>query len=163
MRTLSLSKGTESESKDPERMFQPLNADSGEFSPEISPRNTPSRALPSREGSAPLLERSTIPGFLYHLSVLENLDNVDWAKIHHAYGPATDVPAQIRAIAFGDEQQRKNAIWELHGNIWHQHTVYEASSFAVPFLIELVQNKIAEEEVLSLIALLATGTSYLDV
>lgn len=95
--------------------------------------------------------------------MLEKLDDIDWSKISHAYGPAADVPAQLRALAFGDQQQRQRALWELHSNIWHQQTVYEASSFAVPFLIELVQNKIAEESILSLIALIAAGTSYLDV
>lgn len=56
------------------------------------------------------------------------------------------------------------ALRELHGNIWHQHTVYEATAFAVPFLVEIVQNQVpAQEEILSLVALLATGTSYLRV
>jgi hypothetical protein len=95
--------------------------------------------------------------------MLEKLDKIDWSKLHHAYGPATDVPGQLRALALGDEQQRKRALYELHGNIWHQHTVYEATSFAVPFLVELVQNGIAEEDVLGLIALIAAGNSYLDV
>ena len=95
--------------------------------------------------------------------MLEKLDDIDWSKISHAYGPATDVPGQLRALAFGDQQQRQRALWELHGNIWHQQTVYEASAFAVPFLIELVQNKIAQEDILSLIALIAAGTSYLGV
>jgi len=101
---------------------------------------------------------------LYHLHVLESIDNVNWSKISHAYGPATDVPAQLRALAFGDEQERKRALHALHGNIWHQHTIYEATAFAVPFLVELVQNQVpAQEEVLSLIALIATGSSYMGV
>jgi hypothetical protein len=96
--------------------------------------------------------------------VLESIDNVNWSKINHAYGPATDVPAQLRALAFGDEQERKRALHTLHGNIWHQHTIYEATAFAVPFLVELVQNQVPDqEEVLSLIALIATGSSYMSV
>jgi hypothetical protein len=95
--------------------------------------------------------------------VLENLDGFNWSKITHAYGPATDVPAQLRALAFGDEQERKQALHALHGNIWHQHTIYEATAFAVPFLVELVQNTPDQEEILSLIALIATGRSYLGV
>jgi len=96
--------------------------------------------------------------------VLESIDKIDWSRIKHAYGPATDVPAQLRSLAFGDAEQRKRALWELHGNIWHQHTIYEATAFAVPFLVELVQNTAPDqEEVLSLIALIATGRSYLAV
>ena len=95
------------------------------------------------------------------LHVLEGIDNVNWSKISHAYGPASDVPAQLRALAFGDEQERKRALHALHGNIWHQHTIYEATAFAIPFLVELVQNQMpAQEEVLSLVALIATGSSY---
>lgn len=100
---------------------------------------------------------------LYHLHVLENIDSINWSKISHAYGPATDVPAQLRALAFGDEQERKRALHELHGNIWHQHTIYEATAFAVPFLVELVQNHVPQEGILSLIALIATGMSYMRV
>lgn len=98
------------------------------------------------------------------LHVLESIDNVNWSKISHAYGPATDVPAQLRTLAFGDEQERKRALHALHGNIWHQHTIYEATAFTVPFLVELVQNQVpAREGVLSLIALIAAGSSYMSV
>jgi hypothetical protein len=101
---------------------------------------------------------------LYHLHVLEDIDNVSWSKINHAYGPATDVPAQLRALAFGDEQERKCALHALHGNIWHQHTIYEATAYVVLFLVELVQNQVSvQEEVLSLIVLIATGSSYMSV
>jgi hypothetical protein len=132
-----LSKGTKGESKDPENSSH-KNAGSG-----------------SSNRQSPLL---------YHLHVLESIDNVDWSKISHAYGPATDVPAQLRALAFGDEQERQRALHALHGNIWHQHTIYEATAVAVPFLVELVQNQVpAQEEVLSLIALIATGSSYMKV
>lgn len=96
--------------------------------------------------------------------MLESIDNVNWSKVSHAYGPATDVPGQLRALAFGDEQERKRALHALHGNIWHQHTIYEATAFAAPFLVELVQNQVPDqEEVLSLIALIATGSSYMVV
>ena len=96
--------------------------------------------------------------------MLESIDSVNWSKISHAYGPATDVPAQLRALAFGDDQERKHALHELHGNIWHQHTIYEATAYAVPFLVELVQNQVPDhEEILSLIVLIATGSSYMSV
>ena len=31
--------------------------------------------------------------------MLENLDRIDWGKLSHAYGPATDVPDQLLALA----------------------------------------------------------------
>jgi hypothetical protein len=49
--------------------------------------------------------------------MLETLDSIEWLKINHAYGPASDLPESLRALAFGDDEQRKKALWELHGNI----------------------------------------------
>jgi len=96
--------------------------------------------------------------------VFDNLDTINWSNIKHAYGPATDLPDTLRALAFGDKQQREHAIWELHGNIWHQGTVYEATAYAVPFLLDLVRNNHADSlEVLCLLALIACGSSYLEV
>ncbi|MEU4275940.1 hypothetical protein AB0F57_13630 [Streptomyces tanashiensis] len=33
-----------------------------------------------------------------HEDLLAGLDDVDWAGLTHAYGPAEDVPARIRAV-----------------------------------------------------------------
>ena len=95
--------------------------------------------------------------------MLENLDSVDWAKLGHAYGEATDVPRQLRALASGQEKERQKALWDLHGNIWHQGTVYEATAVAVPFLLEMLKNDHpAPESILVLLALIANGASYLE-
>ncbi|MDB5345619.1 MAG: hypothetical protein JWP89_3996 [Schlesneria sp.] len=96
--------------------------------------------------------------------MLDRLDQIPWHSLHHAYGTAEDVPGLIRALAgSGDEQDQ--ALGDLFSNIWHQGTVYEASSYAVPFLVELaVEPTITHREViLSLIASLAEGNSYLQV
>lgn len=97
--------------------------------------------------------------------MLEGLDQIDWASLHHAYGPATDVPALLRDLASSELSRVDVAIYDLFGNIWHQHTVYEASAYAVPFLIELVQNRsvLKRPMILILLASLATGSSYLAV
>ncbi len=70
--------------------------------------------------------------------MLERLHNVDWSALTHAYGPAADVPELIRALAGADRQARKDAYWELYGNIFHQGTRYPATAPAVPFLLELL-------------------------
>jgi hypothetical protein len=53
----------------------------------------------------------------------------------------------------------------LFGNIWHQGTVYEATTYAVPFLIELAVDRRTPDRVgiLSLLAEIASGSSYRDV
>jgi hypothetical protein len=95
---------------------------------------------------------------------LAGLYDVPWATVEHAYGPATDVPSLLVALT-GSRDQQERAMYELHGNIWHQGTVYEATSYAVPFLARLVLTEPPplRDEVLNLIADIATGSSYLDV
>lgn len=96
---------------------------------------------------------------------LEELDQVDWNALEHAYGPASDVPEIIRALAGRSKEVRDKALRELYGNIWHQGTVYDATAHAVPFLVGLVANQGVEErhEILVLLSHLAAGNSYHDV
>jgi hypothetical protein len=96
--------------------------------------------------------------------MLENLDKISWKKLKHAYGEAADVPGLIRKLASKDIKDREDALWYLYGNIWHQGTVYEATSYAVPFLIELLENPVPDrDKILLYLAELACGHSYLDV
>src|SRR5690349_20497174 len=71
--------------------------------------------------------------------MLEDLDRVDWSKLRHAYGEASAVPALIRALASPVSEYWEQALDDLRGCILHQGTVYEATLFAVPFLIELLE------------------------
>ena len=100
-----------------------------------------------------------------NVRMLEGIDRIDWHELKHAYGPADDVPGQIRALASDKERVREKALHELWGNIIHQGTVYEATSYAVPFLIELLDTPgiEAKPDLLCLVAALAFGTSYHDV
>ena len=95
---------------------------------------------------------------------LDGLDDIDWRSLTHAYGPADDVPEVLRALASGKASAEDTAsiFW---GNVWHQGTVYEATAYTVPFLIELLgDEKIGDREwLLLLLRSLASGSSYLDV
>jgi len=96
--------------------------------------------------------------------MLENLDKIPWDTLEHAYGEAKDVPGLIRKLASKDIKEREDALWYLYGNIWHQGTVYEATSYAVPFLIELLENPVPDKDkILVYLSNLAFGHSYLDV
>lgn len=97
--------------------------------------------------------------------MLEGLDAIDWSAYTHAYGPADDVPALLRELASEDPGVRDDALWALHGNIWHQGTVYAATAPAVPFLIELAgrAGQGDRAEILLLLARIAAGASYLQV
>lgn len=72
--------------------------------------------------------------------MLEEIDNIDWDNLTHAYGAASDVPAQIRDLASPSTTVRDDALYQLYGNIFHQGTRYEATPFAVPFLLELANS-----------------------
>jgi hypothetical protein len=69
--------------------------------------------------------------------MLEGLDQVPWADIEHAYGPATDVPEQLRRLLILDAKVRSETLRELYGNVFHQGTRFPAAPFVVPFLIEM--------------------------
>ena len=72
---------------------------------------------------------------------MHGLDEIPWHTLHHAYGTAEDVPQLLRQLqtAEPDADNEDSPLWHLYGNIWHQGTVYEATSHAVPFLIQLVE------------------------
>jgi hypothetical protein len=90
--------------------------------------------------------------------LLDQLDEIPWQRLHHAYGTAEDVPELLRALARPDQQE--SALNELFHIIWHQGSVYEASSYAVPFLFELAceQSIARREDLLGLVGSLADGT-----
>ncbi|MEJ2294107.1 MAG: hypothetical protein P8Y23_05005 [Candidatus Lokiarchaeota archaeon] len=72
--------------------------------------------------------------------MLKGLDDIDWASLEHAYGEASDVPNLIRSLASNDEEIRRNALWELYGNIFHQGTRYQATVHTIPFIFELIRD-----------------------
>jgi hypothetical protein len=69
------------------------------------------------------------------VAMLEGLDEIDWAALSHAYGPATDVPEWLRSLRSPDPEVRE---WVREDwNIVHQGTGYAATAPAVPFLADL--------------------------
>jgi hypothetical protein len=97
--------------------------------------------------------------------MLEGLKGIDWGNLHHAYGAATDVPDLIRSLASDDADRRERALDTLFGSIWHQGNMYEATVYAVPFLIELltypeIQGK---QGILELLGAMASGSGYHEV
>jgi hypothetical protein len=94
-----------------------------------------------------------------NVAVLEGLDAVDWGRLTHAYGAATDVPAQIRALRSSVASERERALGELYGNIFHQGTRYDATAYAVPFLLEVLASPDCADRtgLLDLLAGIAVG------
>jgi hypothetical protein len=70
--------------------------------------------------------------------MLDGLDDIVWRRLSHAYGSASDVPGQVRALLSDDDGERKMALWQLGGNVVHQGSRYQASASVVPFLLEIL-------------------------
>ncbi len=66
------------------------------------------------------------------------LDDVDWASMHHAYGPATDVPDLLRGLLADDAQAREMALDGLYGAVHHQGDIYDCTIACIPFLLQAV-------------------------
>jgi hypothetical protein len=74
------------------------------------------------------------------MDVLVGLENIDWSKLHHAYGWATDVPDLLRALASDDSDVCHHAYTVLIHSITHQYTIYDASIETIPFLVQLLDS-----------------------
>jgi hypothetical protein len=90
---------------------------------------------------------------------LAGLDAIDWSGLEHAYGPAEDVPAQLRDLCSEDAEARGKALHALYGNIFHQGSRYQATAAAVPFLSRMAADVSLPDrhEYLTLLAALAIG------
>ncbi|MGI5242318.1 hypothetical protein [Dactylosporangium sp. CA-139066] len=89
----------------------------------------------------------------------QGLDEVDWAGLTHAYGPADDVPALIRALLSPDADVRGEVRHELYSCIAHQGTRYPATAPAVPFLLELAADSATPDrgQLVDFLEFVATG------
>lgn len=86
-------------------------------------------------------------------SLQEQLNQIPWKSLEHAYGPATDTPTHLLALLSEDQEERKNALGQLWISICHQGNVYEASAAAAPFLIQILA-QVPDEQKPSLLDLL---------
>ncbi len=96
--------------------------------------------------------------------MLEGLDNIPWSTLNHAYGSAEDVPQLIWSLLDTNDDIRDKTLYSLYSNIWHQGTVYQATPYAVPFLVELlsVSTVTRKYDILIYLSHLTQGNSYLD-
>ncbi|MFC8225519.1 PBS lyase [Streptomyces sp. NPDC057287] len=65
------------------------------------------------------------------------IDEVGWASMKHAYGPADDVPGLLYGLASADPAERESALDGMYGAVHHQGNVYACTLACIPFLFEL--------------------------
>ena len=72
-----------------------------------------------------------------HFAMFESVETIPWAQVSHAYGKATDAPKWIRAFNSPDDNERMETInYFLWSSVFHQYTLYTATPFVIPFVIE---------------------------
>ncbi|MEH0935303.1 hypothetical protein [Micromonospora psammae] len=69
-------------------------------------------------------------------SLFAGLDDVDWAALHHAYGPAVEVPELLRGLVDDDPAARETALDGMYGAVHHQGDVYDSTLATIPFLLD---------------------------
>ncbi|RKN21183.1 hypothetical protein D7147_10370 [Micromonospora musae] len=91
--------------------------------------------------------------------MLDGLDDIEWRRLGHAYGAADDVPDLIRALRSPDPATRDDALGTLYTTVYHQGSRYQASAYAVPFLLELLADPATPDRpaLLALVTSLAIG------
>lgn len=88
------------------------------------------------------------------MSIFDQINTVPWSQLHHAYGPATDVPVLLKTLMFPEEVSEdvakqaemagrsvfEHVTWTLWGNVFHQGTVWQVTATTVPFFVEVLLN-----------------------
>ncbi|MFD8015510.1 PBS lyase [Streptomyces sp. NPDC058955] len=77
--------------------------------------------------------------------MLTGIEEVDWASLGHAYGPADDVPALLRGLASPDPAEREAGLDGMYGAVHHQGDVYDSTLACIPFLLELVADPVVQD------------------
>lgn len=81
-------------------------------------------------------------------SVLRSAEAVDWSRLRHLRGPASDVPGLLRGLVADDAEGRRHALRTLGARILPFYdgidgAVCEVTSHVVPFLARLAATDIA--------------------
>ena len=84
--------------------------------------------LPSSVSSAHLLA-----------AAFHRLRAVPWSKLGHAYGPASDIPFFLRLLCHPRYTERHAVLDTLYSNIYHQGSLYSATPFALPFMMDMLR------------------------
>ena len=113
-----------------ERLRQSLLDTGTRFSTGVWQPPGPSRSEKRQRALASLVSKD--------LPVLAGIEQVDWRSLHHAYGPAVDLPLWLRLLLAEDQDVRNDALDYLYNTILHQGSLYPASAAAAPFLLRIL-------------------------
>ncbi|HEX5145235.1 MAG TPA: HEAT repeat domain-containing protein, partial [Mycobacterium sp.] len=69
-----------------------------------------------------------------------SLEDVDWGRFRHAYGPADDVPGLLRGLYDKDAKRASDSLSTLWNSVRHQGGSSAPAALAVPFLLRAVSD-----------------------
>lgn len=69
------------------------------------------------------------------------VEGLDWSRLLHAYGPATDTPKHLRDLTGDDPAKQAAALDHLYGSVNHQYSCYPATSSAVRVVGGLLEDR----------------------
>jgi hypothetical protein len=76
----------------------------------------------------------------------EGIEKINWADLNDAYGPATKIPMALRKLISNDASTRSEGWNVMHSNVLHQGTLYPATPYVTPFLMEILDSPHALEK-----------------
>ncbi|MFJ1796592.1 hypothetical protein [Kitasatospora griseola] len=94
--------------------------------------------------------------------MFEGLDDIEWSKMHHAYGTAEEVPVLLRELASVEDETRSRALSRFYGAVHHQGDVYRRTAASLPFLFELAQDAAAPGRAAVIELLVSVGESAIE-
>ncbi len=89
----------------------------------------------------------------------DNFDAIHWEELHDAEGKATTLPELIFALRSTNFSVANEAYDNLVDRIFYQEVIYQATSYAIPYLIDILLSSITLEKTKFAILILLTNIS----
>ena len=68
------------------------------------------------------------------------LEETDWARLSHAYGPAPESPGMLEALLSDDPEARADAVAFLDGAVLHQGSIYSVTAPAATYVAGILSD-----------------------
>lgn len=71
-----------------------------------------------------------------------DLNRVDWKRLHHAYGDASDVPSLLMDMISAEQTENHTGWNNFWGCVNHQGDFYDSTVATIPFLVRALTNTV---------------------
>jgi phage terminase Nu1 subunit (DNA packaging protein) len=97
--------------------------------------------------------------------ILHDLDTIRWDTLQGCYEDGRNMPVYLRELLSTESDSAQRAFEEIFSAVWHQGTIYDLTSYVVPYLVRLLQADITldKSELFMLLSCIADGVGYHEV